>query len=190
MLPRLGRICADDRLASSPQLEGFRARGIEVLLLTDQVDSFWVTAGADYEGKPFKSVTQGLADLSLIPLPEGEELGDAATPAAEEFINFVKEVLRDDVSDVRASERLTESAVCLVAFEQGMDRQLEKLLSASGRSTPTTKPILELNLRHQLVAKLSEHSDDELRAAQGLNLWLEVAERLKAHAHDRPHQAE
>jgi molecular chaperone HtpG len=153
-----------DRLASSPQLEGFRARGIEVLLLTDQVDSFWVTAGADYEGKPFKSVTQGLADLSLIPLPEGAEQAEAAPQASEGFISFVKEVLKDDVSDVRPSERLTESAVCLVASEHGMDRQLEKLLSASGRPTSAAKPILELNLRHQLIVKLSELNDDELQA--------------------------
>jgi len=152
-----------DRLASSPQLEGFRARGIEVLLLTDQVDSFWVTAGADYEGKPFKSVTQGLADLSLIALPEGDKQEEAATQASEGFISFVKEVLKDDVSDVRPSERLTESAVCLVASEHGMDRQLEKLLSASGRSTPATKPILELNLRHQLIVKLGELSDEDLK---------------------------
>ena len=153
-----------DRLASSPQLEGFRARGIEVLLLTDQVDSFWVTAGADYGGKPFKSVTQGLADLGLIPLLEGDDQAAAAPQASEGFITFVKEVLKDDVSDVRASERLTESAVCLVASEHGMDRQLEKLLSASGRPAPATKPILELNLRHQLIVKLSElGGDDEIR---------------------------
>ena len=61
------------RLETSPQLEGFRARGIEVLLLPDPVDSFWVTAGVDYEGKPFKSVTQGAADLALIPLIEAKE---------------------------------------------------------------------------------------------------------------------
>ncbi|WP_157218191.1 molecular chaperone HtpG [Flavisphingomonas formosensis] len=142
-----------DRLAKSPQLEGFRARGIEVLLLTDQVDSFWVTAGADYEGKPFKSVTQGLADLGLIPLPEGE----APAAASEEvgaFIAYVKTVLGDAVSDVRASERLTDSAVCLVASEQGMDRQLEKLLANAGRLGSATKPVLEINPRHALITRL------------------------------------
>ncbi len=122
-----------DRLLSSPQLEGFRARGIEVLLLTDQVDSFWVTAGVDYDGKPFKSVTQGLADLSLIPLPEGEAAPPAASEEVSSFIDFAKELLKDQVSDVRVSERLTESPVCLVAAEHGMDRQLEKLLAAAGR---------------------------------------------------------
>jgi molecular chaperone HtpG len=144
-----------DRLASSPQLEGFRARGIEVLLLTDQVDSFWVTAGLDYEGKPFKSVMQGLSDLGQIPLPEGQEPAPAASEAVAGFISFVKATLGDAVADVRASDRLTESAVCLVAPEHGMDRQMEKLLASAGRLGMQTKPILEINPRHTLIAKLS-----------------------------------
>jgi molecular chaperone HtpG len=144
-----------DRLASSPQLEGFRARGIEVLLLTDQVDSFWVTAGLDYEGKPFKSVMQGLSDLGQIPLPEGQEPAPAASDAVADFIGFVKATLGAAVADVRASDRLTESAVCLVAPEHGMDRQMEKLLASAGRLGMQSKPILEINPRHALIAKLS-----------------------------------
>jgi molecular chaperone HtpG len=144
-----------DRLATSPQLEGFRARGIEVLLLADQVDSFWVTSGVDYEGKPFKSVTQGLADLSLIPLADGEQPAAAASDAVTGFIAFVKETLGDMVSDVRASDRLTESAVCLVAPEHGMDRQLEKLLAGAGRLDAAAKPVLEINPHHALIEKLS-----------------------------------
>ncbi|MCK0530601.1 molecular chaperone HtpG [Sphingobium agri] len=144
-----------DRLASSPQLEGFRARGIEVLLLTDQVDSFWVTAGVDYDGKPFKSVTQGLADLSLIPMPEGETEAPVASEEVSSFIDFAKQLLKDQVSDVRVSERLTESPVCLVAAEHGMDRQLEKLLAAAGRGGGASAPVLELNPRHNLIVGLS-----------------------------------
>ena len=148
-----------DRLASSPQLEGFRARGIEVLLLADQVDSFWVTSGVDHGGKPFKSVTQGLADLSLIPLIEGEQPAAPASVAVDGFIAFVKATLGDAVSDVRASARLTESAVCLVAPEHGMDRQLEKLLASAGRLDAAAKPVLEINPRHALIARLSEAGD-------------------------------
>ncbi|CAD7340576.1 molecular chaperone HtpG [Sphingomonadales bacterium 56] len=148
-----------DRVASSPQLEGFRARGIEVLLLTDQVDSFWVTAGVDYDGKPFKSVTQGLADLSLIPLPEGETEAPAASEEVSSFIDFAKQLLKDQVSDVRVSERLTESLVCLVAAEHGMDRQLEKLLAAAGRGGGASAPVLELNPRHNLIVGLSGLQD-------------------------------
>jgi len=154
-----------DRLASSPQLEGFRARGIEVLLLNDQIDSFWVTAGIDFEGKPFKSVTQGLADLSLIPLVEGETPAAAASDAVTGFIAFVKDALGDAVSDVRASDRLTTSAVCLVAPETGMDRQLEKLLAGAGRLDAAAKPVLEVNPHHALIEKLSavDASNDALR---------------------------
>ncbi len=144
-----------DRLASSPQLEGFRARGVEVLLLVDQVDSFWVTAGPDYEGKPFKSVMQGLSDLGQIPLLEGQEPAAGASEAVTGFIGFLKSTLGDAVSDVRASDRLTESAVCLVAPEHGMDRQMEKLLVGAGRLDVQSKPILEINPRHELIAKLS-----------------------------------
>src|SRR5262249_20585534 len=122
------------QVEASPQLEGFRARGIEVLLLSDMVDSLWVTSAPSFEGKPFRSVTQGAADLTLIP-PAGER--DAPKPQASEtvtnFIAFVKLTLGDAVSDVRASDRLTDSAVCLVASEGGPDRSLEKLLQGSGR---------------------------------------------------------
>jgi molecular chaperone HtpG len=150
-----------DRLAASPQLEGFRARGIEVLLLADQIDSFWVTSGVDYEGKPFKSVTQGLADLGLIPLLEGEAPAAPASDEVARFITFVKTTLGEAVADVRASERLTESAVCLVAPEHGMDRQLEKLLAGAGRLTTAAKPILEINPRHALITRLSGLGDGE-----------------------------
>ncbi len=149
-----------DRLATSPQLEGFRARGIEVLLLTDQVDSFWVTSGIGFEGKPFKSVTQGLADLGLIPLAGGETPAATASDAVNGFIAFVKETLGDAVSDVRASERLTTSAVCTVAPEYAMDRQLEKLLAGAGRLDAAAKPVLEINPHHALVEKLSAVGTD------------------------------
>jgi molecular chaperone HtpG len=150
------------RLEASPQLEGFRARGIEVLLLPDPVDSFWVTAGVDYGGKPFKSITQGAADLAQIPLLEAQEnAGAPATEAVTAFIQSVKAALGDAVADVRASERLTESAVCLVASETGMDRQLERLLAQAGQLTSAAKPVLEINPRHDLVVALANLGEGE-----------------------------
>ena len=151
-------ITGDDasRIANSPQLEGFRARGIEVLLLSDPIDSFWASAVPDFEGKPFKSVTQGSADLGLIPLLEG-----AAPPSAETsekitaLLASIKEILADEVADVRSSDRLTESAVCLVASDIGPDRQFERLLSAAGRVESAAKPILEVNQRHAMVSALA-----------------------------------
>ncbi|WP_424630196.1 molecular chaperone HtpG [Bradyrhizobium sp. SYSU BS000235] len=152
-----------ERLKTSPQLEGFRARGIEVLLLPDHVDSFWVTSGIDYQGKPFKSVTQGAADLKLIPLLEGKSEPSADVDAkVASFLVFAKSVLGDDVSEVRASERLTDSAVCIVAPETGMDRQLEKLLASAGRPVPASKPVLEVNPSHELIRKVADLGDTEI----------------------------
>ena len=163
------------RLAASPQIEGFRARGIEVLLLTDPVDSFWAASGVDYEGKPFKSVTQGQADLSLIEPLDGEAKAEPAAPEAEAFISFVKGQLGEAVSDVRASERLTTSAACLVASEFGMDRQLERLLAANGQTPQGAKPVLELNPRHDLVTRLSALPDDAGLKADGALLLFDEA---------------
>ena len=129
-------MAGDDRarLEASPQLEGFRARGVEVLLLADPVDSFWVTGAPQFDGKPFKSVTQGAADLTEIPLPsKGEKKPERRTTPSRDFIAFVKTSLGEAVSDVRESDRLTESAVCLVAPEHGPDRQFERLLQGAGR---------------------------------------------------------
>ncbi|MBM2712662.1 molecular chaperone HtpG [Mesorhizobium caraganae] len=157
-------MAGDDRarLEASPQLEGFKARGIEVLLLTDPVDSFWVTMAPDFEGRPFKSVTQGVAELSDIPLlDDGKKLNTAATPEVDAFLAFVKSALGDAVSDVKASDRLTESAVCLVAPEHGPDRQFERLMNAAGRLDRAAKPILEINPRHERVLALASLGEDE-----------------------------
>ncbi len=150
------------RLEVSPQLEGFRARGVEVLLLTDPVDSFWVMQATEFEGKKFKSVTQAGTDLSDIALLEAAAAPPEKTePEVEQFLAFVKTSLGDAVTDVRASERLTESAVCLVSPENGPDRQYERLLSAAGRLETASKPILEVNPRHERITAMARLSRDE-----------------------------
>jgi molecular chaperone HtpG len=156
-------LAGDDiaRLEASPHLEGFRARGVEVLLLPDPVDNFWVMSGASFDGKPFKSVTQGAADLALIaPADEKEAPAAEIEPATKIFLAFMKNTLGDAVAEVRASERLTDSAVCLVAAETGPDRALEKLLAGAGRLTSASKPILEVNPRHELIAALATLGDE------------------------------
>jgi molecular chaperone HtpG len=151
-------IAGDDlaRLKSSPHLEGFRARGIEVLLLADPVDTFWVVPNAGFDGKPFKSVTQGAADLALIARLDASQAAAAniAEPV-KDFLAFIKATLGDAVAEVRASERLTDSAVCLVASEQGPDRALERLLAGAGRLTSASKPVLEVNPQHELITALA-----------------------------------
>jgi molecular chaperone HtpG len=157
-------IAGDDvaKIENSPHLEGFRARGIEILLLSDMVDSMWTSSMPSFDGKKLKSVTQGAADLATIPLLDAK---DEAKPQVDEavgkFIAFVKLTLGDAVSDVRSSDRLTDSAVCLVASEGGPDRSLERLLQGSGRVAPIQKPILEINPRHGLVEALAKLGDDE-----------------------------
>ncbi len=174
-----------ERLKSSPHLEGFRARGIEVLLLPDPVDSFWVMSGVSFEGKPFKSVTQGAADLALIPRLDAQ---DAAAPELEgsvkNFLDFMKGTLGDAVAEVRASDRLTDSAVCLVAGESGPDRALEKILAGAGRLNAASKPILEVNPRHQLVVALAALGDGEQTLKEdAAHLLLDEARVLEG---DRP----
>jgi molecular chaperone HtpG len=150
------------RLEASPHLEGFRARGVEVLLLSDPIDNFWVTMAPSFEGKPFKSASQGAADLALIPRTDAkDEAIPEADAATTDFIAFVKTTLGTAVLDVRASDRLTDSAVCLVAPETGIDRQLERLLAGAGRLKTAVVPILEINPRHELVVALAKLGDDE-----------------------------
>jgi molecular chaperone HtpG len=157
-----------DRLKSNPKLESATARGIEVLLLTDPVDAFWTSVPLDFGGKPLKSLSQGDVDFGLIPLLDdsaAEKEKSGADEAAT--IAVIKEILGERVSDVRASQRLTTSASCLVAGGEGRDRQLERLL-AQQSSGAGTKPILEINMRHPLVAAIADRKD----AAGDLSLLL------------------
>ena len=143
------------RLAASPQLEGFRARGVEVLLLADPVDAFWVSTAAGFDGKPFKSVSQGAADIKSIALVEGANAPAEATGEVATLFAFFKQTLGDEVAEVRASDRLTDSVACLIAPEFGPDRQLEKMLAAHGRLAERAKPILEVNPTHPLTKALA-----------------------------------
>ena len=183
-------IAGDDlaRLKSSPHLEGFRARGIEVLLLTDPVDTFWVVPSEGFDGKPFKSVTQGAADLALV--PRLDAAANAAPQIAEpvkDFLAFVKSTLGDAVAEVRASDRLTDSAVCLVAPDKGPDRALERLLAGTGRLTAASKPVLEVNPQHELIAALAALGDaDRAFKEDAAHLLYEEARLLDG---DRPADA-
>ena len=145
-----------DRLKANPKLEAARARGVEVLLLTDPVDAFWTMMTQDFDGKPLKSLSQGDVDFGLVPLKEQDKSeADEQSPAQDEasILKVVKDALGEQVSDVRASQRLTESAACLVATAEGRDRELERLLARANRGSGA-KPILELNMRHDLVKAL------------------------------------
>jgi molecular chaperone HtpG len=128
-----------------------------VLLLTDPVDAFWTSLAPGLEGKPFKSLSQGDVDFGLVPLidkpAESEEKPAAVDDAV--IVAAVKATLGERVSDVRASQRLTDSAACLVAGGSGPDRELERLLSRANRGLGA-RPILEINTRHPLVKAISD----------------------------------
>ena len=141
---------------ASPQLEGFKARGVEVLLLTDPIDAFWVRTSLGFEGKPFKSVTQGAADLDLIPLEDGQKDDKTADDAATiKLLEGLKLALGDKVQDVKKSSRLTSSPVCIVAGEHGFDRTLEKYLARQQGQTAISAPVLEINAGHALIQQLA-----------------------------------
>jgi molecular chaperone HtpG len=146
------------RLAASPQIEGFKKRGIEVVILSDPVDSFWVSNALGYDGKPFKSATQGAVDLKDIPLTDPEEKPDAdtsKTPEIAAFIELARQTLGDEVEEVRTTDRLADSPACIVAPDSGMDRRLERLLAEHGRTQEHSKPVLEINPDHQLIKGLA-----------------------------------
>ena len=160
----------------SPQLEGYRARGIEVLLLTDPVDAFWVRTSLGYDGKSFKSVTQGGGDLDEIPLEDKKDNeGKSDDAATASLVTALKTALGDAVQDVAKSNRLTSSAVCIVAGDQGFDRTLEKYLAQQQGKTSISAPVLEINPDHALIAKLAERAGKGEDMGEAARLLLDQA---------------
>jgi molecular chaperone HtpG len=174
-----------ERLKSNPRLESAATRGIEVLLLTDPVDAFWTSAPLDFEGKPLKSLSQGDLNFELIPLLDetAKDRPEAADEASS--IAIIKASLGDRVTDVKASTRLTTSASCLVAGSHGPDRELERLLSRQNRAMKT-KPILEINLRHPLVAAIAKAAADSVTSSDLSLLLLEQAQILDGELPEDP----
>ncbi|MGF0225437.1 molecular chaperone HtpG [Dietzia natronolimnaea] len=146
---------------NSPHLEAFRARGVEVLVLTDPVDEVWVDAVGEVDGRRLRSVAKGDVDLSGIGSPVEEEKGQADSAEFTGLLEWLGEELSDEVKQVRLSQRLTESAACMVGDEFDMTPQLEAMYRASGMELPASKRILELNPSHPLVERLrSQYSED------------------------------
>ena len=163
-----------DAALASPQLEGFKAKGVEVLLMTDPVDEFWLSHVGAFQEKPFKSATRGGADLAKIAKAKDADKDaaeddtakakdDAQKPGMDQLIAAFKVALGDKVKDVRPSERLTDSAVCLVADDGDMDINLERLLKQhkqlDGRNLAPR--ILEINPDHALIGKLAKLAEDK-----------------------------
>ena len=157
-------ITADSAAAAknSPQLEVFKKKGIEVLLMTDRVDEWALNYMHDFDGTPLQSVAKGAVDLGKL---QDEAEKKAAEEAAETFkplLAKLKEALKDKAEDVRVTTRLVDSAACLVVQDHGMSTQLARMLKQAGQTAPDVKPVLEVNAEHPLVKKLdgSVHFND------------------------------
>ena len=159
---------------NSPHLEVFRKKGIEVLLLSDRVDEWLVSHLNEFDGKPLVSIAKGDLDLGKLGADEEEKQDDKTDESYKAFLDKVKDVLGDEVSEVRSSQRLTESPSCLVLGEQEMAMHMQQLLKQAGHDVPVSKPVLEINMDHPLVKRLREESD-ETRFADWTRLLFEQA---------------
>ena len=164
-----------EKLQRNPHLEGFKAKGVEVLLLSEPVDDFWPSALEKFEGKEFKSVTRSGEDLGKIAGEAGKEK-EAEKPAPEgtaDLIALMKLTLGDAVKDVRASDRLTSSPVCLTADDGDLDIHLERFLKQHNQIRTDSKRILELNPKHALITQMAARAKQS-GAAESLKdiAWL------------------
>jgi molecular chaperone HtpG len=146
---------------SSPHLEIFRKKGIEVLLLADQVDEWLVSHLTDFEGKPLQSVTKGELDLGEVETEEEKQEVEKVAEQLKPLVERLKTTLGEKVKEVRLTYRLTNSPACLVADEHGMDASLERLLKAAGQSIGGSQPILEINPNHPLINSLKEEANED-----------------------------
>jgi molecular chaperone HtpG len=147
---------------NSPQLEIFRKKGIEVLLMTDRVDEWALNYLHEFDGTPLQSVAKGAVDLGKLQDEDEKKAAEEAQTQFKPVLDRLKEALKDKASDVRATTRLVDSPACLVVQDGDMSTQLARMLKQAGQAAPEVKPILEINAQHALVQKLegSEHFDD------------------------------
>jgi molecular chaperone HtpG len=157
-------ITADNRAAAqnSPQLEVFRKKGIEVLLMTDRVDEWALSFLNEFDGTPLQSVAKGAVDLGSLQDEEEKKAAEAAAETFKPVLERLKESLKDKAKDVRVTSRLVDSPACLVVEDGDYSTQLARMLKQAGQPAPEVRPILEVNAEHALVKKLegSAHFDD------------------------------
>ncbi|MEW9922248.1 molecular chaperone HtpG [Marimonas sp. MJW-29] len=156
------------KLAQSPHIEGFKAKGVEVLLLSDHVDEFWLQHITEFDGKPLKSITRGAADLDQIKADEAKSEEKTEEADLSALIAAIKVELGETVKDVRPSKRLTDSPVCLIADEGDMDVNLERLLKRHGQLEHSMPRVLELNPTHAIITTLAERAKAESAGADDL----------------------
>jgi molecular chaperone HtpG len=146
---------------NSPHLEVFRKKGIEVLLLCERVDEWVVGHLHEFDGKPLQSVAKGTLDLGKLEDEAEKKEQEKEAGEFKELVDKIKQSLGDKVKDVRVTLRLTDSPACLVADQNDMGANLERLLKAAGQKVPESKPILEINTRHPLLQRLNHEADQQ-----------------------------
>ncbi len=146
---------------NSPQLEVFKKKGIEVLLMTDRVDEWALNYLHEFDGTPLQSVAKGAVDLGKLQDDAEKKAAEDAAVAFKPILEKLKEALKDKAEDVRVTTRLVDSAACLVVQDHGMSTQLARMLKQAGQEAPETKPILEVNAEHALVKKLEASTANE-----------------------------
>ncbi len=159
-------------LAKSPQLEGFSARGVEVLLLWDPIDAFWPERLPSFEGKALRSITQGAVDLSKLP-PAGEPQGEAADVTT--LLPLLREALKEEVSGVEETTQLVDSAVALAAQPGAPDLQMQRMMRRAGRAFGPDRAVLRLNPRHAVVRRLAQRAAAGEDVAEMAGLLLDLA---------------
>ena len=152
-----GRVLTDQE-----QLEVFKKKGIEVLLMTDRVDEWALNYMHDFDGTPLQSVAKGAVDLGKLQDEAEKKAAEEAAEAFKPLLAKLKEALKDKAEDVRVTTRLVDSPACLVVQDHGMSTQLARMLKQAGQEAPEVKPVLEVSAEHALVKKLdgSVHFND------------------------------
>jgi molecular chaperone HtpG len=145
---------------SSPHLEVFRKKGIEVLLLSDRIDEWLMSHLSEFDGKAFQDVGKGELDLGKLDSEEEKQAQEKVAEQLKPLLERVKTALDDQVAEVRITHRLTDSPACVVVAEHDMGAQMRRILEAAGQKLPETKPIFELNPEHPLVKKLEQESSE------------------------------
>ena len=153
-------ITADTLAAAknSPQLEVFKKKGIEVLLMTDRVDEWSLSYLREFDGTPLQSVAKGAVDLGDLQDEAEKKAAEEAAESVKHLLDKLKEALKEQVEDVRVTTRLVDSPACLVVKDAGMSMQLARMLKQAGQRVPDSKPVLEINAEHPLVKKLDGHA--------------------------------
>ncbi|MBD8643599.1 molecular chaperone HtpG [Stenotrophomonas sp. CFBP 13724] len=149
------------QVRNSPHLEVFRKKGIEVLLLTDRIDEWLMGYLTDFDGKRFVDIARGDLDLGALESEEDKQAQESAAKDKQALVERLKTALGDDVAEVRVSHRLTDSPAVLAIGEQDLGLQMRQILEASGQKVPESKPVLEINPGHPLIAKLDAEADGE-----------------------------